>query len=700
MLILVTDDITLEDTLEAKVGKTYTINGETYTLADVYLEGGGSVEINANLENDKRSDALHVTDTTVTVNGDVTSTNDDAVSADGKANVTVNGNVKGEYGVYAQDESKVTVNGNVSSSSQTSDNNYGYAETGAAIDAGDKSTVNVNGDVVAGDATTTGDRADTYAGDGVVAYDEATVNVTGNVVGGNATATGDDAYVYGGDGVEVWDKATVNVTGNVTGGSAEATGDYSDVNAGDGVYVENEAIVNITGNVTGGSAEATGKFSGAFAGDGVDAYGETTVNATGNVGGGSAEATGKSSGAFAGDGVEMDATANVTINGNSTGGSAKGDGQAIAGQGATIYLLFKEGEILKADGDTPDEETQLTAGSLYIDGIVKGGLAEVLSEDGYAFDGSALRYVVEGEFEVESLLDFVLSPAIQIEVDEEAGEKEQVYEAIGELLGHVSKHLYISSDFAHYVAQETGDTTFDPEVFAGELLEKWVEKILELHPELDLDAELPINELFAKLAKACQTLTPEQIQELADIYNELGAEALKPIGDVYVEGMLEELLAPEVTVFALAKASDSEVWSSDMGQLVADVLGEEVNYIIHILPSENGSVTTSVKTAKAGETFTITPTPKEGYEVSKVYVSGQEIAAVNGVYSFVVPVYGNVEVSATFAPIASPEPTPEPGDDTPKTGDENSIWLWVGLLAAAAAVMTVVLIKRRHASEK
>ena len=93
------------------------------------------------------------------------------------------------------------------------------------------------------------------------------------------------------------------------------------------------------------------------------------------------------------------------------------------------------------------------------------------------------------------------------------------------------------------------------------------------------------------------------------------------------------------------------------------------------------------QTAKAGETITITPKADEGYELSRVLVSGQEIKEVNGVYTYVVPEGGLVEVSAEFTKTAGGV----------KTGDDSTVLPLFFLIVGAAAAMFVLLKKRQQA---
>lgn len=122
VIINLSGDIDLYRALEALEGQTYVINGTTYVLANVSLKGGGkggSVTINGDVVGKEDNEALRVDDEVhVTVNGNVdasASDNYNGVDAQGNAQVTVNGNVstKNDDAVEAKDNSQVTVTGDV-----------------------------------------------------------------------------------------------------------------------------------------------------------------------------------------------------------------------------------------------------------------------------------------------------------------------------------------------------------------------------------------------------------------------------------------------------------------------------------------------------------------------------------------------------------------------------------------------------------
>lgn len=70
-------------------------------------------------------------------------------------------------------------------------------------------------------------------------------------------------------------------------------------------------------------------------------------------------------------------------------------------------------------------------------------------------------------------------------------------------------------------------------------------------------------------------------------------------------------------------------------------------YAITIAKADNGTVAADKTEAEAGATVTLTVTPATDYVIDTVTTNGAELAAVEGVYSFVMPAEA-VEVAATF----------------------------------------------------
>lgn len=168
-----------------------------------------------------------------------------------------------------------------------------------------------------------------------------------------------------------------------------------------------------------------------------------------------------------------------------------------------------------------------------------------------------------------------------------------------------------------------------------------------------------------------------------------------------VEGDYEELTdedMPEVVIWGAVAAEGTDLYDSNLQELTEEILNAEVNYLVSIQDSENGTITVDKGTAKAGETVVITPEAEDGYKVSKVYVGGSAIQPVNGVYSFVMPEDGKVEVSAEFEKIeAIIIPTNISSNTAPETSDHSPVkGTCVLMMLSAAVAGTVVLSKKKE----
>ncbi|SCJ06816.1 Uncharacterised protein [uncultured Clostridium sp.] len=645
--IILTGDITALSDLEAKLGQTFVINGQAYTLKDVSLYGAGSVEINAALSNENNDDALIADEKVqVTVNGDITSSSD-GISTYGESSVTVNGDITvGEDGVEAGDSSNVEVNGNITGESD-------------GVRAFDESTVNVTGDVTGkedqgievGDQANVTVTGNVSAGDGgVEAYAQSIVKVDGNVTGG----------------VEAYDESNVHVTGDVTGTSgdpdevdmAEPT-DYSD--GSDGVYAEDSAQVTVDGNVTGG--DAFGTYG--YAGDGVVAHDESNVTVGGNVSGGNVAADpsveayeydeGEYDNSIAGNGVVMDATANVTVGGDVTGGATNGD-HGQAGEGVVILSLNKN--YVSGDEQEPDNMQEDTKpGKLVVYGTVSGGNA--LAENGQ--DGSGIYWSYgeynegpnDGDFNLPT--DIPENIPVAVVIDAVRNNFEGFYYTYG----------FTFEQFQAALGAFEQDTLLPLINAATSSQADNLDDALDAVENLDAEAAAALN------------------LQLVNAYNAyLDDVAAKQIGD--------NMVLPEVTVWQVKSGGEqAPLFASSFSDEMTDLLGADTNYIVRVADCENGQLIADKATAKAGETVTLVPKANDGYVLDQILVNGVALEAVDGVYSFIMPEGGGIEVSATFVAEAPAEaPTNTAG--SPQTGDGFQAALLLGLMAVSAAAILVV----------
>ena len=92
------------------------------------------------------------------------------------------------------------------------------------------------------------------------------------------------------------------------------------------------------------------------------------------------------------------------------------------------------------------------------------------------------------------------------------------------------------------------------------------------------------------------------------------------------------------------------------------------DYSVKVNPAENGEVTATPSSAKAGNTVTITTTPSDGYELGTITVTdgaGNTVEVTNN--SFTMPA-GDVTVTATFKKTETPDQPGQGETEIPKDG--------------------------------
>lgn len=679
--VIMQGNITLANQLEAKKGQTYIIDGEAYVLSDVSLIGEGVVEINSDVAGTD-GDALKTWDSVdVTVNGDIEAPDGDGVDAKDNSKVTVNGNIKADYdGVDANDNSTVTVNGNVTAhddgilaednstvkvNGNVSGDNYGIngnddsnvEVTGnvdgkyAGIDAEDNAKVSVKGDVSGRDGELENGYSSADGGDGVRAADNAQVSVDGNVKGGNGTATDEelassDGYADGGNGVSAAGNGQIEVTGDVTGGNAAGTYGYG----GNGVMASEKSDVSVGGNVKGGD---------------VIGNPDTKSNGTDRAN----EPCG------AGAGVYKDYESNVTVGGDVTGGDVNTDG-GYGGHGVVIVILTpigqKEGPVAYDNNeDQDDEEYVPIAGNLTVLGTIKGGAAK----NSTATPGDGIHYCISNVRSRDNITgDIKLTEDVFDNgyFDGLVNYFNNIYAVIDRVLG--------DSDEANELVAEMN------EAFYGIL-----EDVIDY---LGLDADCTFDEL----QKALNNATDEQLAYI----KELTFTRLDGFSDSILAGISEKLSVPTATVWKISDENGGKLVSNELGDDVAAMLlAENTEYIIRTEKSENGTVSVDKETAMEGETVTITVTPDDGYKVKAVYLSGSELKAENGVYSFVVGAGGGYTVSAEFEKIADDavDGKDEKSSSGIKTGDEAFTALYVVLAVIALGGGVTAVLKKKGSAK-
>ena len=96
---------------------------------------------------------------------------------------------------------------------------------------------------------------------------------------------------------------------------------------------------------------------------------------------------------------------------------------------------------------------------------------------------------------------------------------------------------------------------------------------------------------------------------------------------------------------------------------------QEATYKVTVAKTSNGTVKVDKTSGKAGDKVTITVTPNDGYEVSKVSVSGATVKQKNDTtYTFQMPTK-DAKVSVTFSKIGGEE---DPNAEDPNAEDPNA----------------------------
>lgn len=716
VIINLSGNIDLYRALEALEGQTYVINGTTYVLANVSLKGGGnggSVTINGNVAGKENRNALRVDDEVqVTVNGNVdASASDDynGIKAQGNAQVTVNGDVKGSYeGIEAEDNAQVTVDGNVSTKNDD------------AVEAKDNSRVTVTGDVTS------------EQGEGIYARNNAEVTVGGSVRAGD-------------EGVDARHDSKVTVAGDVFGGSGDPNevdmndpSGYSD--GSDAVQAEDNAQVSVGGNAVGG--DGYGNYG--YGGNGVQADDSATVTVGGDAVGGSVTANPEVSGeqTKAGHGVAMDSTANVTVGGNAVGGSTNGaDGKG--GNGAYIRLIFKEvqdggdidiSSLRDANGE---EEDTLADGSLTVGGVIRGG------KNGDSTDAAALYYELPNEVLEQdpapklTLDDFAedlargrpifsifeeLTARIYARTRSEAqrdamagpllqalgiASAEELYalsrqEAMGKIdaLSPEAQQALLEKIVAEYNAQR--------EIYANK---PTVERYLAMRAK-EAFMLLSLNyfkmtgakndDFWAPLAKAMgfasvQEMYQSNYEKIMEDFEKLPAATRREVlqatidlgGEAPENGSLAEVYVTQVTTWKLEPGkTHADSVASNADDLLTGILAQMTLYTVRVRESAQGTITTSLKEAQAGQKVTVTATPAAGFALKRILLNGVALVPEDGVYSFLMPENGGVELSAEYESTART-------DEVPVTGEGAALYAYAALALLCAAGVLCLLSKKR-----
>ncbi len=512
--------------------------------------------------------------------------------------------------------------------------------------------------------------------DATVNGDVGNLNVTGDAkvtVNGNVKPTArnidlntEEIVWFGTEaGLYAADSSEVTVNGDVFGTDITVTvGGYPDsyitISGSIGVSADNNAVINITGNVAGGTL--TVNFAEDFilpdelgfeimAGDGVSANligGKLTVG--GNVVGGKVIADYP---AFGGVGLYAGTSSVIKIAGDVFGGdSISEDGEG--GAGFVLAPAMNDGPIISSYDGGDEVEPELPKGDIYVAGTVTNGNCAngkdgaVFIPEGFFFgkigDGVAAEMTDDEFLNIYAMSFFVLMNA------------------------GMNANLEISfSDYMDKLSAMLDDVLAIMVEYLGEEIEYSSDELLAALEEATEDAK---TEMKGKVIARINLFTEKYLADLS----------------------VEDDVNCLVTVWALSK--DGQMFSPSY---MKETGRKTVYYINRIAACENGSLTTDVSAARAGETVTVTPVAADGYKVSKVFLGENEIIPENGKYSFVVEDGGAILLSAEFVTETSGGGTSggttgggtTGGNTTPSNPNtaDGMTAVWVTLLAISATAL-------------
>lgn len=605
----------------------------------------------------------------VTVNGNVTAENGQGIIAEGKADITVGGNVESkDDAVNAGDgekyvEASVAVEGNVTSAS-----GYGVTAYG-------DSAVTVGGDVTA------------YY-DGVCAGDNADVKISGNIAAGHGDGPEDDEREgnfspASGSGIWAANKATVLVDGNVSSKDDAVyacdvwdddpeTGEYvlenngtkiavtGDVTSeyGNGVVVEGSGEVSIEGNLTAYSnGIIAGESSFVQVGGSVQAghektqtddedEKETTGDGTGVMAGGEAvvliggNVDSKCDGIYTSDSTGYDAeTEEWTRIANTAVVAVEGDVTAVHGTGVSVSE--KSGVSISGDLTAcmgiearPEYDYDPEKGEIHHipdESIIHIGGNVTASEDEAISTYGETEIYVGGNVlaEEDSAIEMGSDAKIRIAGDVTSGKKE---EDDGEAAEDGDKE----QDEEKEEDMDTEESEEDPEGVV----------------EILATAETATGEL---IIEGTLSANNDSIPLLADLAQDVGDGSETDLSGV-----------PELKIYEIVP-TDGEYFrvEGDESGEATEALAAFIQYIIKVNDNRNGSIVLDGVTydedndlmlAREDDEIGVTVTVKKGYRICGV--DAGEIAELtdngDGTWTVIVKRGGGVTISAKIVRIPHP----------------------------------------------
>ena len=553
-------------------------------------------------------------------------------------------------------------------------------------------------------------------------YVLANVSLKGGGNGGSVTINGNVAGKENRNALRVDDDVQVTVNGNV---DASASDDYN------GIKAQGNAQVTVNGDVKGSY-------------EGIEAEDNAQVTVDGDAVGGNVTANPEVSGeqTKAGHGVAMDSTANVTVGGNAVGGSTNGaDGKG--GNGAYICLIFKEvqdggdidiSSLRDANGE---EEDTLADGSLTVGGVIRGG------KNGDSTDAAALYYELPDEVLEQD-------PAPKLTLDDFAEDLAQgrpVFSIFEELTARIYARTrseaqrdamagpllqalgIASAEELYALSQQEAMEKID--ALSPEAQQTLLEKIVaEYNAQREIYANKPTverylamrakeafmllslnyfkmtgatnDDFWAPLAKAMgfasvQEMYQSNYEKTMEDFEKLPEATRREVlqatidlgGEAPENGLLGGVYVTQVTTWKLEPGkTHADSVASNADDLLTGILAQMTLYTVRVRESAQGTITTSLKEAQAGQKVTVTATPAAGFALKRILLNGVALVPEDGVYSFLMPENGGVELSAEYESTART-------DEVPVTGEGAALYAYAALALLCAAGVLCLLSKKR-----
>ena len=198
---------------------------------------------------------------------------------------------------------------------------------------------------------------------------------------------------------------------------------------------------------------------------------------------------------------------------------------------------------------------------------------------------------------------------------------------------------------------------------------------------------------FASVQELYQTNYEKTMEDFEKLPEATRREVLQAtidlVGEVPENGPLDEVYVTQVTTWKLEPGkTHADSVASNADDLLTGILAQMTLYTVRVCESAQGTITTSIKEAQAGQKVTVTATPAAGFALKRILLNGVALVPEDGVYSFLMPENGGVELSAEYESTAR-------ADEVPVTGEGAALYASAALALLCAAGVLCLLSKKR-----